>query len=220
MFQKMFVMERLTERQKKVFEYLKLQIKLKGYAPSVREVCKALNIKSTSTVYNDFNALHEYGLIRKDPATPRALVITEHTEDEDTHSNLTEHMPDVVEVPLVGDIAAGQPILAEQHLRDSFPLPARFVNGNTNFMLQVHGDSMIEVGIFDNDYILVEERHTANNGDIVVAMIDDIVASATVKTFYQENGHFRLQPENSTMEPIIVDKVDILGIVKGVFRYF
>ena len=127
---------------------------------------------------------------------------------------------DIVEVPVVGRVAAGTPILAEQNIEDSFPIPARFVNGGTNFMLTVHGESMIEAGIMDGDYILVEQQNTARNGDIVVAMVDGFESEATVKTFYKESDHIRLQPENSTMSPILVHDVKILGKVKGVFRYF
>lgn len=225
----------LKEREKKVLDYMKLEIRKKGYPPTVREICAALGIKSTSTVHKDIDSLEKQGYIKKDPAKPRALIVVD--EDFDQQGAVAAasgrldaaikfggleslETPDVVEVPVVGRIAAGTPILAEQNVEDSFPMPARFVNGGTNFLLTVKGESMIEAGIMDGDYILVEECHTARNGDMVVAMVDGFESEATVKTFYKESDHIRLQPENSTMSPIIVKDVKILGKVRGVFRYF
>jgi len=218
----------LKDREQKILNYMKEIIKEKGYPPTVREICSALNIKSTSTAHKDIENLVRQGYIRKDPSKPRALMIVDHDADtaaEETaahqsidHSSLPQ--ADVVEIPDNGRIAAGTPILAEQNVEDSFPVPARFIGNNTNFMLTVKGESMIEAGIMDGDYILVEQQNTAQNGDIVVAMVDGFESEATVKTFYKEADHIRLQPENSTMSPIIVKDARILGKVKGVFRYF
>ena len=216
-------MSNLSEREQKILSYMKKEVKKKGYPPTVREICTALNIKSTSTTHKDIEALVEKGYIVKDPSKPRALMVKTSIDDKDiadttSHSNVER--TDIIDIPVVGRIAAGTPILADQNIEDSFPIPARFVKGNSNFMLTVHGESMVNVGIYDGDYILVEEQITANNGDIVVAMIDGFESEATVKTFYKEDGHVRLQPENDTMSPIIVKDVKILGKVKGVFRYF
>ncbi len=223
------------DREQKILAYMKNEIKTKGYPPTVREICAALNIKSTSTAHKDIASLVKQGFIKKDPSKPRALMIvddsipesaeqmpsesTVHSMDRDFNTDAAYHTP-VVEVPVVGRIAAGTPILAEQNIEDSFPIPSRFLGSGRSFMLVVKGESMIEAGIMDGDYILVEQQHSVRNGDIVVAMIDGFESEATVKTFYKENGHIRLQPENSTMSPIIVKDVKILGKVKGVFRYF
>lgn len=209
----------LKDREQKILNYMKNEIKAKGYPPTVREICAALGIKSTSTVHKDIDSLVKQGYIRKDPSKPRALMIVD-PETEDTPSPEITASADIVEVPVVGRIAAGTPILAEQNVEDSFPVPARFVGNGTNFMLTVRGESMIEAGIMDGDYILVEQQNTARNGEIVVAMVDGFESEATVKTFYREADHIRLQPENSSMSPIIVKDVKILGKVKGVFRYF
>ena len=216
----------MKEREKKILEYMKTEIREKGYPPTVREICAALGIKSTSTVHKDIANLEKQGFLKKDPSKPRALMLVENEEPE---RKVVSSAPaaygntspaDIVDVPVIGRVAAGTPILAEQNIEDSFPVPARFVNGGTNFMLTVHGESMIEAGIMDGDYILVEQQNTARNGDIVVAMVDGFESEATVKTFYKEADHIRLQPENSTMSPILVHDVKILGKVKGVFRYF
>jgi len=216
-------MSNLSAREQKILSYMKKEVKKKGYPPTVREICTALNIKSTSTTHKDIEALVEKGYIAKDPSKPRALMIKTSNDDTstaDTAGQNNVERTDIVDIPLVGRIAAGTPILADQNIEDTFPIPARFVKGNTNFMLTVHGESMVNVGIYDGDYILVEEQITANNGDIVVAMIDGFESEATVKTFYKEDDHVRLQPENDAMSPIIVKDVKILGKVKGVFRYF
>lgn len=211
----------LKDREQKILNYMKNEIKAKGYPPTVREICAALGIKSTSTAHKDIANLVKQGYIRKDPSKPRALMVVD-PEDANEHIQATESITsaDVVEIPVVGRIAAGTPILADQNIEDSFPVPARFAGNGTNFMLTVRGESMIEAGIMDGDYILVEQQSTAINGEIVVAMVDGFESEATVKTFYREADHIRLQPENSTMSPIIVKDVKILGKVKGVFRYF
>jgi SOS regulatory protein LexA len=219
-------MEPLKDRERKILTYMKEEIKKKGYPPTVREMCTALGIKSTSTTHKDLENLETKGYIKKDPAKPRALMII----DPDTGKSFGDpEMPaptieqteraDVVDIPVIGRIAAGTPILAEQNIDDSIPVPARFLSKGSSFMLTVKGESMVEAGILDGDYILVHQQNTANNGDIVVAMVDGFESEATVKTFYRENGHIRLQPENQFMSPIIVSDVKILGLVKGVFRY-
>ena len=218
-------MQNLTEREKKILSYMKKEIKKKGYPPTVREICSDLKIKSTSTTHKDIAALEEKGYIVKDPSKPRALMVrSSGTADEtaafDTGAAGGVERTDVIDIPVVGRIAAGTPILAEENIEDVFPLPARYVKGGANFMLTVKGESMVNAGIFDGDYILVEQQNTANNGDMVVAMIDGFESEATVKTFYREDGRIRLQPENDAMSPIIVHDVKILGKVKGVFRYF
>lgn len=236
-------MNQLKERERQILTYMKSAIQKKGYPPTVREICQSMGIKSTSTVHKALSNLEKMGYIRKDPAKPRAIEIlygesgadmqtagtdpqadarfaeTQNaSQDPDLYRNAER--TDVADIPLVGRIAAGTPILAEQNIEDSFPVPTRYLGRGANFMLTVHGDSMIEAGIFDGDYILVQQQNTANNGDIVVAMIDGFESEATVKTFYKEKDHIRLQPENSSMSPIIVNNVQILGLVKGVFRYF
>ncbi|MBQ9014729.1 MAG: transcriptional repressor LexA [Firmicutes bacterium] len=218
----------IKDREQRVLDFMKHEIREKGYPPTVREICTALGIKSTSTVHKDIASLEKQGYLRKDPAKPRALMIVEPQTGEPLAAASSEvrtappevERADIVEIPVVGRIAAGTPILAEQNVEDSFPVPARFVNGGTNFMLTVRGESMIEAGIMDGDYILVEQQQTARNGEIVVAMVDGFESEATVKTFYKEDDHIRLQPENSAMSPIIVKDARILGKVKGVFRYF
>lgn len=222
-------MESLKERERKILNYMKDEIKQKGYPPTVREMCTALGIKSTSTTHKDLENLEKKGFIKKDPAKPRALMVVDfdaemQREKASALSGSTEEKTldrtDVVEVPVVGRISAGMPILAEQNVEDTFPVPTRFLPRGNSFMLTVKGDSMIEAGIFDGDYILVQQQHTAENGDIVVAMVDGFESEATVKTFYKEHGHVRLQPENQQMSPILVNDVKILGLVRGVFRYF
>ena len=214
----------LKEREQRILDYMKNEIRAKGYPPTVREICSALNIKSTSTVHKDIDNLEKKGFIKKDPSKPRALMIVDQDTPEDVSVmppsvDITERT-DIVDIPVVGRIAAGTPITAEQNIDDSFPVPARFVGSGTNFMLTVKGESMIEAGIMDGDYILVEQQNTARNGEIVVAMVDGFESEATVKTYYHEGDHIRLQPENSSMSPIIVKDVKILGKVRGVFRYF
>jgi repressor LexA len=219
-------MEALKDRERKILTYMKDEIKKKGYPPTVREMCTALGIKSTSTTHKDLENLEMKGYIKKDPAKPRALMIIDpetgksfgESEAAEPAREQTERA-DVVDVPVIGRIAAGTPILAEQNIDDTIPVPARFLPKGNSFMLTVRGESMVEAGIMDGDYILVHQQNTANNGDIVVAMVDGFESEATVKTFYKESGHIRLQPENQNMSPIIVSDVKILGLVKGVFRY-
>lgn len=226
-------MAQLTKRESQILAYMSKQITEKGYPPTVREICTALGIKSTSTVHKDINNLVEAGFLRKDPSKPRALVLIEDptentsaaTEKSTTAtvsapSEKKEQRGDIVDIPLVGQVAAGTPILAEENVTDTIPVPQRFLGSGANYMLTVRGESMIEAGIMDGDYILVEQQTSIRNGDIVVAMVDGFESEATVKTFYKEKDHIRLQPENSTMSPIIVNDVKILGKVKGVFRYF
>ena len=227
----------LTAREKKVVEYMRAWVKKKGYPPTVREICRDLEIKSTSTVHKTIASLEEKGYVKKDPVKRRAIEILNLNETSPDESRITagttpdfpgfnksglsasSYNESIVEVPVIGRVAAGLPVLAEQNIEDSFPLPARFINGGAHFMLKVRGDSMIEAGILDGDYILVRSQATAHNGEIVVAMVQGQESEATVKTFYKENGHIRLQPENSAMEPIIVPDATVLGLVKGVFRY-
>ena len=217
--------DKARAREQKILEFMRAEVKRKGYAPTVREIGSALGIKSTSTVHKDIESLVEQGFIRKDPAKPRALVLTDIGAGKNEASNnsglgnVSSIYDNTVEIPIIGNIAAGTPILAEENIEDTFQMPSRYVDGNT-FMLKVRGESMIEAGIFDGDLILVEQRETAKNGDIVVAMVDGFESEATVKTFYKEDGHIRLQPENSTMSPIIVKDAKVLGLVRGVFRYY
>ena len=210
-------MKKSEQRQQDILAFMKKTISSKGYSPTVREICQALNIKSTSTVHSDIKALEEKGLVRKDPAKPRTVLPADmkpgapssHTDDINT-----------VSLPVVGRVAAGEPILAEQNIVDEMPIPARFVGPGNNFILTVHGDSMVNVGINDGDYLIVQESHEATNGEIVVALVNDgFESGATVKRFYKESDHIRLQPENDFMEPIIAKDVTIVGKVKGVFRY-
>lgn len=200
---------KINDKQKQILEYIKHEILNKGYPPTVRDICEAVGLKSTSSVHSHLEALEKNGYIRKDPTKPRAIEII------DENFNLTRR--EMVNVPMVGQVAAGEPILAEENISSYFPVPSEYMPNNQSFMLKVKGESMINAGIFDGDSILVEQQNTARNGDIVVALIDD---SATVKTFYKEDGHIRLQPENDTMDPIIVPDCEILGKVFGVFRFF
>ena len=210
-------MKKSEQRQNDILDYMKRTIAEKGYSPTVREICAALEIKSTSTVHSDIKALEEKGLVKKDPAKPRTVlpVTNEYKQAQMLNDFNT------VSLPVVGRVAAGEPVLAEQNIVDEMPMPARFVGKGNNFILTVHGDSMINVGINDGDYLIVQESTDANNGEIVVALVNDGSESgATVKRFYKESDHIRLQPENDSMDPIIADDVTVVGKVKGVFRYF
>ncbi len=213
--------DKIEKREAKIIKFLKSFIDENYYAPTVREICDALEIKSTSTVHNDLNRLEEKGVITRHPSKPRAMKLNLEDNSKDSVIKADFHSDDtnIVNVPIVGTVAAGTPILAEENINDYFSLPSQFVSG-TNYMLRVQGESMIDVGIFDGDLILVQKQNTARNGEIVVAMIDGIESEATVKTFYKEDGYIRLQPENETMQPIIAQNVTILGKVKGVFRYY
>jgi len=199
----------ITAKQKEILEYIKITILKKGYPPAVRDICEAVKLKSTSSVHSHLETLEKNGYIRRDPTKPRAIEIM------DDSFNLSRR--EVVNVPMVGTVAAGQPILAQEHIEGYFPIPAEYMPNTDCFMLKVKGESMINAGIFDGDYIMVRQQNVASNGEMIVALVDD---SATVKTFYKENGHYRLQPENDSMDPIIVDDVQILGKVCGVFRIF
>lgn len=200
---------RISDKQREILEYMKQEILNKGYPPTVRDICEAVKLKSTSSVHSHLETLEKNGYIRRDPTKPRAIEII------DDNFNLTRR--EVANVPMVGRVAAGEPILAVENVESYFPIPTEYMPNSEAFMLKVKGESMINVGIFDGDNLLVEKRTTANNGDIVVALVDD---SATVKTFYKEADHIRLQPENDSMDPIIVPNCEILGKVFGVFRFF
>ena len=199
---------KISKKQLEILEYIKSEISRIGYPPAVREICEAVNLRSTSSVHAHLESLEKNGYIRRDPTKPRAIEIIDDT------FNLTRR--EMVNVPMVGQVAAGEPILAEQNITNYFPIPMEFMPNNDTFMLTVRGESMVNVGIYDGDYVLVEKRQTASNGEIVVALVDD---SATVKTFYKEEGYYRLQPENDNMDPIIVMNCEILGKVIGVFRF-
>lgn len=198
---------RITKKQTEILEYIKSQILNKGYPPSVRDICTAVNLKSTSSVHAHLETLEKNGYIRRDPTKPRAIEII------DDNFNLTRR--EVVNIPLIGQVAAGQPLLAVENITSYFPIPAEFIPKEEVFMLNVKGESMVNAGIYDGDQIIVKQQSTASNGEIVVALVDD---SATVKRFYKENGHIRLQPENDFMEPIIVDSCEIIGKVIGLIR--
>ena len=214
---------KITVKQQQILDYIKDEILNKGYPPAVREICEAVNLKSTSSVHSHLETLEKNGYIRRDPTKPRAIEICD--------DNFQMVRTEMVSLPVIGQVAAGQPILAEENIESYFPVPADMVPNGESFVLKVKGDSMINVGIYSGDQIFVKSCQTADNGDtafriakqshphliIMDVMIDD---SATVKTFYKENGHVRLQPENDSMDPIIVDDCQILGKVFGVFRLY
>jgi len=200
---------KISQKQQEILEYLKEVILAKGYPPTVREICEKVDLKSTSSVHSHLETLEKKGYIKRDPAKPRAIEIC----DDSFQMVRTE----MASLPVYGNVAAGQPILAVDNVLDYFPIPASEVPRGESFILNVKGDSMINVGILSGDKILVNKCESASNGDIVVALVDD---SATVKTFYKENGHIRLQPENDSMDPIIVPDCQILGKVFGVYRFF
>lgn len=201
----------LSKKQRDIFDYIVSEVQKKGYPPSVREICQAVGLKSTSTVHGHLEKLEKKGYIRRDPSLPRAIEILGRNDGPTPPVH-----KEMVNVPVVGRVTAGQPILAVENTEDTFPLPVDFIGKNESFILSIRGDSMIEAGILDGDYVIVEKRNTAMNGDIVVALIDE--EEATVKRFYKEKGHIRLQPENSYMDPIIVPDARILGRVTGVIR--
>jgi len=201
---------KLSNRQKAILDYIKQEVRKRGYPPSVREIGEAGGLASSSTVHGHLERLEKKGYIRRDPTKPRAIEIIDG-DDFAADFNLS-----VSRIPLVGKVTAGEPILATENVEDYFPLPSHFADADNTFMLKVKGDSMIEAGLLDGDYVIVRVQHTANNGDIVVAMNED--NEATVKTFYREKDHIRLQPENASMEPIILKNVTILGKVIGLFR--
>lgn len=202
---------KITQKQSEILEYMKNEILNRGFPPSVREICEAVHLKSTSSVHSHLETLEKNGYIRRDPTKPRAIEIV------DDNFNLVRR--ETVNVPIIGKVSAGQPLLAVENIDGYFPIPSEYMPNNKTFMLVVQGDSMINAGIFNGDYVIVEQQKTAENGQKVVALVED---SATVKTFYKEDGHIRLQPENDTMEPIIVEQdqfFQILGKVIGVFRF-
>lgn len=202
-------MTKLSKRQLDILRFIKAEVKSKGYPPSVREIGEAVGLASSSTVHCDLARLETKGLIRRDPTKPRAIEIL----DEEVDIPQSQ----VVNVPVIGKVTAGSPITAVENIEEYFPLPDRMVPPDEHvFMLEIMGDSMIDAGILDKDYVIVKQQNTANNGEIVVAMTED--DEATVKRFYKEDTHIRLQPENPTMEPIILQNVSILGKVIGVFR--
>ena len=201
---------KISAKQREILEYIKSEILSRGYPPAVREICEAVNLKSTSSVHSHLETLEKNGFIRRDPTKPRAIEICD--------DNFQMVRTEMASLPVIGTVAAGTPILAEENIDSYFPVPADIVpNGEPSFVLKVKGDSMINVGIFNGDQIFVQQCNTARNGDTIVALIDD---SATVKTFYKEKDHIRLQPENDDLDPIIVDDCQILGKVFGVFRYY
>ena len=200
---------KISAKQQEILDYIKSQILERGFPPAVRDICEAVHLKSTSPVHSHLETLEKNGYIRRDPTKPRAIEIL-----DDSFQMLRR---ETANVPIVGRVAAGEPLLAEQNIEDYFPIPTEFLPNNQTFLLKVRGESMINAGILDGDYVLVEQRQTASNGEMVVALIED---GATVKTFYKEEGVIRLQPENDTMDPIIVRDVMILGKVIGVFRFF
>lgn len=201
---------KISTKQREILEYIKSEILSRGYPPAVREICEAVNLKSTSSVHSHLETLEKNGFIKRDPTKPRAIEICD--------DNFQMVRTETASLPVIGTVAAGTPILAEENIDSYFPVPAEIIpNGEPSFVLKVKGDSMINAGIFNGDQIFVQQCNTARNGDLIVALVDD---SATVKTFYKEKDHIRLQPENDDMEPIIVDDCQILGKVFGVFRYF
>lgn len=197
----------ISDKQKQILEYIKNEIINRGYPPTVRDICSAVNLRSTSSVHSHLASLEKAGYIVRDKTKPRAIEVV-----DDSYNNVRR---EIINIPVVGRVAAGEPILAMENIDSYFPIPAEFVHNKVTFMLKVKGESMINAGILDGDTIIVEETSTAHNGEIIVALIDD---SATVKTFYLEAGHIRLQPENDYMDPIIVSDCKIIGKVIGLFR--
>lgn len=204
-------MRKISNRQQAILEFIKNEVRDKGYPPSVREIGEAVGLASSSTVHGHLERLEKKGLIRRDPTKPRAIEITDGTAGDNGAYSVS-----ISRVPLIGRVTAGMPITATENIEDYFPLPSHFVGDHTVFMLSVVGESMIDAGIRNGDYVIVRQQQTANNGDIVVAMTAD--DEATVKRFYKEKDHIRLQPENETMEPLRLKHVTILGKVIGVFR--
>ena len=201
---------KITPKQQEILDYIKNEILNRGFPPAVRDICKAVHLKSTSSVHSHLATLEKNGYIRRDPTKPRAIEIL------DDNFNLIRR--EMVTVPIVGTVAAGQPILAVENIESYFPIPAEYVSNNPVFMLRIQGESMVNKGILNGDYVIVEQCSQADNGQMVVALVED---SATVKTYYREDGHVRLQPENDFMDPIILhpdDGLQVIGKVIGVFR--
>jgi len=219
----------LTSKQQEIYDYIKEYVIDRGYPPTVRDIGSAVNLSSPASVHSQLEKLENKGYIIRDKTKPRAIEIVEDKADRankygdkysdnynDKNNNYADDIQkEVVSVPVIGSVAAGSPLFAEENIEDFFPIPAEYLGSKTTFMLKVRGDSMINIGIFDGDTIIVEQCQTASNGDVVVALIDD---SATVKTFYKEKGHIRLQPENDDYEPIITDNCTILGKYIGLVR--
>ena len=204
--------EKLTPKQEEILNFIKQEILAKGYPPSVREICEAVTLKSTSSVHAHLESLERKGYIRKDPTKPRTIEVV-----DDSFNVLRS---EIISIPMIGRVAAGVPLLAEENIEGYFPIPAEFMPNNEAFILTVHGNSMVNIGILDGDMIIVERKSTASNGEIVVALVADEASSepaATVKRFYKEDGYIRLQPENDTMEPLIVNDCEIIGKVIGVY---
>ncbi len=210
-------MEKLSRKQREVFEFIKNYIENNGYPPAVRDICSGVNLSSPSTVHGHISNLVKLGYLKKDSLKKRTLAIPEEYKEESSDAVKSDVVSnnEYLEVPVIGQVAAGQPILAVENIERTFPLPMEFAKNRDVFMLRVKGDSMINIGILEGDYVIVRREETASNGDIVVALVDD---SATVKRFYKEDGYFRLQPENDNMEPILVTELKILGKVVGLFR--
>ncbi|TVP84269.1 MAG: transcriptional repressor LexA [Alkalicoccus sp.] len=204
-------MSKLSSRQQAILDFIRTEVREKGYPPSVREIGEAVGLASSSTVHGHLSRLEKKGHIRRDPTKPRAIEVM---EQEDTAQQLPQTAS--ISIPVIGKVTAGQPITAIENIEEYVPLPANFVHDEESFILEVSGDSMIEAGIFDGDYVVVKQQAYADNGDIVVAMTED--NEATVKRFFKEKNHFRLQPENASLEPMLLDYVQILGKVIGVFR--
>lgn len=205
------MVSKVKQRQQAIMDFIKKEVRTKGYPPSVREIGQAVGLASSSTVHGHLERLEKKGLIRRDPTKPRAIEILD--SDQEAYNALNSS---ISRVPVIGKVTAGAPILATENIEDYFPLPSHFVADQTVFMLNVIGDSMINVGICDGDYVIVRQQQVANNGEIVVAMTED--EEATVKRFYKEKDHFRLQPENDALQPLLLQHVQILGKVIGLFR--
>ena len=212
---------RITPKQQEILNFMKARILEKGYPPSVREICEAVSLKSTSSVHAHLETLEKNGYIRRDPAKPRAIEIMDDAFNQTMkepfiqNSSDNEYTRELVNVPMVGTVAAGEPLLAVENVTDYFPVPVDMLPNAETFMLRVKGDSMINMGIYEGDQLIVERKNTASNGEVIVALVDD---SATVKRFYKENGYYRLQPENDDMDPIIVDHCEVIGKVIGLIR--
>lgn len=204
----------LTSKQVLILEFIKDQLVAKGYPPSVREICTAVGLRSTSTVHSHLNKLEQLGYIRKDPSKPRAIEVLDGNRFGQEYGFNQE----IIKLPLIGQITAGEPILASQNIEEYIPLPVNLIKGNDNFVLKVKGESMINAGILDGDFVIVDKKNTASNGQIVVALVNK--ESATVKRFFKEKDTIRLQPENDFMQPIMLNdkEVDVIGLVTGVFR--
>lgn len=205
------MVSKVKQRQQAIMDFIKKEVRTKGYPPSVREIGQAVGLASSSTVHGHLERLEKKGLIRRDPTKPRAIEILD--SDQEAYNALNSS---ISRVPVIGKVTAGAPILATENIEDYFPLPSHFVADQTVFMLNVIGDSMINAGICDGDYVIVRQQQVANNGEIVVAMTED--EEATVKRFYKEKDHFRLQPENDALQPLLLQHVQILGKVIGLFR--